>query len=109
MFLKLSPGKLIQQLRVTESKLHIGNMLEGSVWSNESVKDTFYGCDTTLRHFLMCPFFPQEGIAKNNVRDVTLTLLEEKSAQYLLILLLDSGRCSVSNLIGTGHEMNIPK
>ena len=84
MFLKLSPGKLIQQkVHVTESKLHIGNMLEGLVWSNESVKDTFYGCDTTLRHFLMCPFFPQEdtcerGIANNNVRDVTLTLLEEK-------------------------------
>ena len=89
-------------------------MLEGLVWSNESVKDTFYGCDTTLRHFLMCPFFPQEdtcerGIANNNVRDEISPGSRKKNAHNLLILLLDSGRCSVSNLIGTGHEMNIPK
>ena len=75
-------------MHVTEQKLHIGNMLDGLVWSNESVKDTFYGCDTTLRHFLMCPFFPQEdtcerGIANDNVRAMTLTLLEEKEHALL--------------------------
>ena len=30
--------------------------------------DTFNGCDTTLWHFLICPFFPQENTWERNIK-----------------------------------------